>query len=900
MAMIKRLSVWMSVVACLAAVTGARAAQPSYVWWEGEATTETNFSQQSGFSADTFASIRNEVLSAGDWLTNGENRAPGEAEPFATYRVHVPADGVYQLYTRKFWKHGPFRWRFGEGEWQTCGGDVALLDSTPIRQFLEANWVRLGEVKLKAGDQTFELRLLASVGQSKVAAFDAFVLMQSPFVPRGKLKPDGKSGRAADGFWAFEPDADTFEHKDLDLRSLNESQAGVSGHVRREGGRFVLGDGRPARFWAVQADTRESDNASVDFLARRLAKAGVNLVRMEANVRDGSSADPTAVSREKLDRLHYVIAALKREGIYTYLGHNFWGTSFTAKDSYGIPGFHDGDKGAALLIFSPRMQEIYKAWAKVQLTTVNPYTGVSLAKEPALAVYEVQNEDSYFWWSFDWNLKDPEKLASLEVAYGKWLAKRYGTLDKALAAWGQRDNRDRPQEGRAAFLNTYQLTEGGIAQAPATRKRASDQLRFLVEHQRAFYAGMAQYLHEDLGLQSLVSASNWKTADARVLDSLERYTYMATDVLCDNNYFVPPYQSKRQHFYAVDAGEVYADRPGLLEPQNLPIQLFAMADRPHMVTEMMWERPNRYRAEFPFLAATYGALQGMDGWVFFAVGGPEWESSPKVWSVMSPAMFGQFPALALMYRRGDVREADRVVFDVLDMDEQCNFQGSAALQVQALDEFRKKEVPAGGVLTGQSVPAIDPLAFYVGRVERSFAAQPDEAMARELSPFINRQAKTIRSVTDELYWDYGQGFITLKTPRSQGVAGFVAKAGRVDLGDVMIESGNDYAVIVVVALDDQPLASSRRILIQAMTDDQFYGWKTEPQAKGQKIVSLGGYPVNVRKIDAKVTFKNNARARRALVLDGNANPTEQTAALKRSGSSVTLSLPADAMYTIME
>ena len=464
MAMIKRLSVWMSAVACLAAVTGARAAEPSYVWWEGETTTETNFPRQSGLSADTFANIRNEVLSGGDWLTNGENRAPGEAEPFAKYRVTVPADGTYRLYTRKFWKHGPFRWRFGEGEWRTCGGDVALLDSTPIRQFLEANWVRLGEVKLDAGDQTFELRLLAKEGQGKVAAFDAFVLIQSPFVPRGKLKPDSKSRQAADGFWAFEPDGDTFEHQDLDLRSLNEPQAGVAGHVRREGGRFVFGDGRPARFWAVQADTMQLDNASVDFLARRLAKAGVNLVRMEANIRDGSSADPMAVSREKLDRLHYVIAALKREGIYTYLGHNFWGTSFTAKDSYGIPGFHDGDKGAALLIFSPRMQEIYKAWAKAQLTAVNPYTDVPLAKEPALAVYEVQNEDSYFWWSFDWNLKDPEKLASLEVEYGKWLTNRYGTLEKALAAWGQRDNRDRPQEGRAAFLNTYQLTGGGIAQ----------------------------------------------------------------------------------------------------------------------------------------------------------------------------------------------------------------------------------------------------------------------------------------------------------------------------------------------------------------------------------------------------------------------------------------------------
>jgi hypothetical protein len=87
------------------------------VWWEGEAAVETNFPKQSGFSADTFAATRNDILSEGDWLTNGENRAPGEAEAFARYRVDIPKDGTYTLYTRKFWQHGPFRWRFGEGEW---------------------------------------------------------------------------------------------------------------------------------------------------------------------------------------------------------------------------------------------------------------------------------------------------------------------------------------------------------------------------------------------------------------------------------------------------------------------------------------------------------------------------------------------------------------------------------------------------------------------------------------------------------------------------------------------------------------------------------------------------------------------------------------------------------------
>ncbi len=32
----------------------------------------------------------------------------------------VYAGGKYNLWVRKFWHHGPFRWGFGEGEWRIC------------------------------------------------------------------------------------------------------------------------------------------------------------------------------------------------------------------------------------------------------------------------------------------------------------------------------------------------------------------------------------------------------------------------------------------------------------------------------------------------------------------------------------------------------------------------------------------------------------------------------------------------------------------------------------------------------------------------------------------------------------------------------------------------------------
>ena len=144
-------------------------------------------------------------------------------------------------------------------------------------------------------------------------------------------------------------------------------------------------------------------------------------------------------------------------------------------------------------------------------------------------------------------------------------------------------------------------------------------------------------------------------------------------------------------------------------------------------------------------------------------------------------------------------------------------------------------------------------------------------------------------------WDYGRGIVTINSPRTQGLTGFLRKAGRRALADVVIESENEFGAVLVTSLDDRPIKTSKRLLIQSMTEDKHYGWKVE----NGRIVGLGGYPLNVRDIHATVTIKGRRSPKAVHVLDANGyargvlKPADTSA-----GASVRL--PTDALYAIVE
>jgi hypothetical protein len=763
----------------------------SFVWWEGESPAKTNFPATSWFAPQN--ADEKDKLSGGAWLGISEKRKAGAEASFAEYTVDVPQAGKLNLWTRKFWKHGPFRWRFDQGDWQTCGPDVALADSVELRLHLAANWVYLGNVDLTAGRHTFRLELLAREGADQTACFDAFLLTPTAFFPAGKLKPGEKTGLAEPGRFSVEPAPDDFRNESvLDLRWMNEPVAGEKGYVRRDGDKLRLGSGPEARFFAVNVNSESAGQSrdSVDYLARRLAKLGVNMVRYHAPMFD---SDLATINAKRLDDFQYLVAAMKKQGIYTHLSIYFplW---VNVKPADGIEGFDtiQNKHPFGLIFFDPELQSLHRGWLKQILTAPSPYAKTDLAHEPALASVELVNEDSLFFHTFSKQNIPDVQWKKLEARFG-------GPI---LPAW------DMSSDG---------IKAGGAAKLERMRK----QVKFLADLQRSFYADTTAYVKKDLGFGGLVVASNWITADPATLNPIERWTYTACDIIDKHGYFSGKHEGDGASF-TVRVGNTYTDRSGVDSISSLPVHMIQEKGFPSMISEIGWSQPNRYRAEFAPLVAAYASMQGIDNVALFAMGSNfVRDTGMNKFQLASPAVAMTFPAAAIMYRRRDVAEAPATYIQRSDAD-LFALDKPMPSEARALDELRKTAEERG---TGA--------AGVTGHLVHTTDAPPKPSPA---------PPQPLRMLE-------GQRVLLIDTPRTRGAIGFVGKAGKIQIGRSQITCGNDYAVILVTSLDGKAIDDSRKVLVTIMTDDHPYGFK----ADNGKITSLGQFPFTVANIDATVS-----------------------------------------------
>ncbi len=104
------------------------------------------------------------------------------------------------------------------------------------------------------------------------------------------------------------------------------------------------------------------------------------------------------------------------------------------------------------------------------------------------------------------------------------------------------------------MLDAWNMTRDGM-QGEDKRKRMTDQIAFLATTQRSFYRDTAAYM-EDLGCKSPISASNWTTADNLVLGGVERWTYLASDVVDKHGYFGGKHEGDAAG-YSVSEGHTY-------------------------------------------------------------------------------------------------------------------------------------------------------------------------------------------------------------------------------------------------------------------------------------------------------------------------------------------------------
>ncbi len=729
-----------------------------------------------------------------------------------------------------------------------------------------------------------------------------------------------ESGRAGEpGRWAFVPPRDGFSQESLlDLRCLNEKVAGESGFVRRskDGNDFVLGNGKPVRFWALNTSAYNKHPKfpapDLDRHARFMAKRGVNMVRFHGNV-PPKGGNLSEIDRQERDKLWRLVAAMKKQGIYTTFSPYYAGPAGgRLKPSWGVL-----DAGKAklhgLLFFDKRLQEAYRAWVKQVLTETNPYTGIPLAKDPALAIIQIQNEDSLLFYTSQ-SIGGAAKK-ELRRQFGDFLKKKYGSLAKALAAWGgatvpgDQDGPDDFARGEASLFLVWEMTQrrGGETR----QRRVSDQLQFFTETMRGFNRMVGDFLKK-LGCRQLVNAGNWRTADNVTMLDSERYSYGANEVMGVNRYYTGIHQGKYRG-WAIVNGDKFTDESVLLRPRHLPVNLKQVDGYPILIPESSWVPPLGYQSEGPFLVAAYSSLTGVDVFYWFATREEGWRKpsssngylpSLGKWVCNTPMLMGQWPAAVLMFRNGYLRRGETAVYEQRALEDMWKRHTPIIAEDAGYDPNRD----VGDIAPESNVKGgVNPLAFLVGPVVTKYDADPSGSKVIDLAKYIDDGRKTVKSVTGELALDYGKGICLLNAPKAQGVTGFLKKAGPVfKTRDVEIRSGNDYATVLVVSMDDAELSRSRHVLVQVGTTCRSTGWRTRPvtigsgaaSRQGEEIVNFGRAPWQIVRNDVTVGIRNS-NLTTARVLDANGMPRRDIA-LKDSGGMRTFAFPPDAMYVILQ
>lgn len=718
---------------------------------------------------------------------------------------------------------------------------------------------------------------------------------------------------AEEGKWAFEPGRDRYSPKALlDLRPLNEKRAGEHGFIRlsRDGGDFVRGDGGLIRFWAVNSFVYRKGREALADNARFLAKRGVNMVRWHGNIQAKTpDSELSDIDEKAREQLWQYVAAMKAEGIYMTLSP-YYAMPVKPQPKWKLP---EGSKDMhGLLFFQPRLQAAYKAWLKKIFTPKNPYTGVALKDEAAVAIIQIQNEDSLLFWTVS-NLAGRD-LELLQKLFGDWAGKKYGSAQKALAAWkGFGAKGDDPAAGRLGFRHIWEMTQP-VRQGAGRAQRLADQTRFWAETMHAFNSEIKRYLREDLGCRQLINPGNWKTADDAKLGDLERWTYTAGDVTGVNRYYTGGRHEGRHRGWAIVNGDRFEDRSVMFEPWNLSVALRQVKGCPMIIPEALWVPPLGYQAEGPFLVSVYESLLGVDGLYWFSMGEPQWRKpgsangylpSMGKWVAHTPGIMGNFPAAALAFRKGYIRRGTPVVEEHRPPAELWRRGIPAVVEGVKYDPNRDKKEPGRRTMPGPSGRGAKahPLSLLVGPVVVSFDA--GRTRIADTRRYINEKNKIIRSVTGEVAWDYGKGVCTVSAPKAQGACGFLGKVGTFKLGDVELRCGNDYAAVMAVSMDGQPLRTSGKVLVQVGTVARPAGWKTKPvtwsdkqgSRKGFEVVSYGKAPWMIVEGDLSLTL-TNANITRATALTPNGE-AKANVPIRREDGRVSLCVPADTMYVIL-
>ena len=509
-------------------------------------------------------------------------------------------------------------------------------------------------------------------------------------------------------------------------------------------------------------------------VAEELTRYGINIVRLHYVHHQFPAGrrypeKDSFLEPEQLERFDYLFAQLKKRGIYTYFQLNIarkFGIQ-NGLDTEGLPNFNKGVDQVY-----PDMVRLNRKYVAEILAHRNPYTGLAYKEEPAIAMLELENENSIVhawfnkWFHFP-QLKDPFGRM-LKDRWNGFLRRKYRRTDNLRKAWSTGPGFSWPKDQR--------LEKGTVAwpmdeqEWKAVPQRAVDLTEFLAETEARYFSDMNAWIKDGVGAPQCVTGTQVHYGFDH---PLARTDYI--DAHCYWRHPVFEGQAWKGGAWSVGTGALVNARP---YPATTLTRLACdrVLGKPFTVSEFDHPNLTPYNAEGLLMAAAFAAYQNWSGLIQFA-----WSHSDDFFRDVQAPLFDlcsatqklvHFPACYAMFIRGDVSNGS--------LDTLCVRRSSLQEDVRAVARKRVASARGGGSLPWTTLP----LTRVSGRILSDMPELYDTEghtiidSLRTAPAEVRKAAGASRlcSSTGELTWDRSledAGYFQVDTRGTKVFTGFV-------------------------------------------------------------------------------------------------------------------------------
>ncbi|MCS6823077.1 MAG: carbohydrate binding domain-containing protein [Cytophagaceae bacterium] len=601
----------------------------------------------------------------------------------------------------------------------------------------------------------------------------------------------------------------------VDWSSLLDAPAGKHGFAKVVDGHFQFEDGTPIKFWGVNlvASSCFPEKKVADSLATRLARMGCNIVRLHhldapwysPNI-FGNAPGTRQLSAESMDKLDYLIAALKKKGIYIFMDllvhRNFTqsdGILFTPPD-YG---------GKQIAYFNERIIDLQKEYITQLLTHKNPYTGLAYVDDPAIVGSEFINESSAFLHFGSDILTEPYRKELNEKFQQAYPGKKMTVFDLDYS------------KGNSPVLSPRKDFSGDHE---AT-------IRFLSEVEKKYYRTMYTHMR-NIGVKYPLSGSNFPIP---ILPY--QYDNTVNDFIITNDYWDHPQIWKINNdwsriLYAPLNNTSMIANPSTSTINN--IMKYKWYKKPFIVTEFNACYPNEYILEALPLVAAYSSLQDNDGLIQFDFG-PTMVGEQRMGGFstnLMPDHLAQWVVAAPIFLRGDIKKAPGLVTD--------SIAETQLYTLPAYSDFLDKH-------------------FYLSYITKVCKSYGDKKTGnpKDFLKYYDESKKIIQSETGELTLDFKKNILKIDAANVQGALGNTSESN-IDCKNFSVKLKNKWASAILISKQNKPISESSEFYLVVVTPTKMSG---QVYNKSRNVLSNpGSLPLKAQVAEGEVELKLTAQA----------------------------------------